>query len=340
VRLLVTGGAGFIGSNFVRYALDRWPEARVTVLDKLTYAGNLENLRAVRDNPRFRITQGDICDVEAVRGAMAGCTDVVNFAAETHVDRSILDPDAFMRTNVLGTRTLLEVARGVGVERFLQVSTDEAYGDIEPPHRATEDDPLRPRSPYAASKAAGDLMAGAYFVTYGLPTLVTRGANTYGPHQYPEKLLPLFITNALDGLPLPLYGDGMQMRDWLAVEDHCSGIALVLERGTPGRTYNLAAGSEQPNLEMVHAILDRLGADRALIRRVPDRPGHDVRYALSADRASALGWGPAVPLHEGLARTVDWYRANRDWWEPIKRSAPFQTYYDAQYARRLAESRP
>jgi len=241
MRLLVAGGAGFIGSNFVRHALHRWPDARVVVLDKLTYAGNLQNLAPVRDNPRFSFLQGDICDAEAVRGAMSGCTHTVNFAAETHVDRSLLEGGAFVRTDVEGTRVLLEAAREVGLERYLQVSTDEVYGHIEAPRRSREEDPLRPSSPYSASKAGGDLIVGAYHVTYGLPTLITRGANTYGPYQYPEKLIPLFVTNSLDGLPLPMYGDGMQLRDWLYVGDHCSGIATVLERGEPGHEASYAA---------------------------------------------------------------------------------------------------
>jgi dTDP-glucose 4,6-dehydratase len=337
MRLLVAGGAGFIGSSFVRHALRRWPECEVIVLDKLTYAGNLANLAAVEDDPRLRFVQGDICSDEAVRQAMSGCTQAVNFAAETHVDRSILDPDAFIRTNVLGTRVLLEAAKDLGVERYLQVSTDEVYGDVPAPGRSREEDPVRPRSPYAASKAGGDLMVGAYHVTYGLPTLITRGANTYGPYQYPEKLLPLFVTNALDGLPLPVYGDGLQVRDWLYVEDHCTGIATVLERGQPGEVYNLAAGNERTNQTVIDRLVELVGCDRALIRHVPDRPGHDRRYALQTDKARALGWEPRVSFEDGLERTVRWYREHRAWWEPIK-SGSFREYYERQYARRLAES--
>lgn len=339
MRLLIAGGAGFIGSNFVRYALDRWPDCSVVVLDKLTYAGNLQNVADVQDNPRFGLIQGDICSPETVETAMEGCTHVVNFAAETHVDRSILDPDAFLHTNVLGTRVLLESARKLGVKRYLQVSTDEVYGEIELPDRAAEDDPVRPRSPYAASKAAGDLMTGAYHITYDLPTLVTRGANTYGPYQYPEKILPLFVTNAFESQPLPVYGDGLQMRDWLFVDDHCAGIATVLERGSVGEVYNLGAGHERPNLEVVEGIVRLLGVDRSLIRHVPDRPGHDRRYALHIDKARALGWEPHVAFEDGLERTVRWYREHRDWWEPIK-AGSFRDYYERQYARRLAESRP
>ncbi len=337
MRLLVAGGAGFIGSNFVRYALQCWPECRVTVLDKLTYAGNLANLDLVRDDPRLTFVQGDICSTETVRSAMAGCTHVINFAAETHVDRSIMDPDAFIWTNVVGTRVLLEAARDLEVERYLQVSTDEVYGDVVAPRRSSEDDPVRPRSPYAASKASGDLMVGAYHVTYGLPALITRGANTYGPYQYPEKLLPLFITNALDGLPLPVYGDGLQVRDWLFVEDHCAAIATVLERGQPGEIYNVAAENERPNREVIDHLVELIGCDRSLIRHVPDRPGHDRRYALQIDKMKALGWRPRVSFEEGLERTVRWYQENRAWWEPIK-AGSFREYYERQYAQRLAES--
>lgn len=338
MRLLVTGGAGFIGSNFVRHALSRWPEAEVVVLDKLTYAGNLENLAGVRDHSRFHFQRGDICDRDAVREAMAGCTHVTNFAAETHVDRSILDPDAFVRTDVEGTRVLLEAARDAGVERYLQVSTDEVYGDIEPPERAGEEHPLRPRSPYSASKAGGDLMVGAYHTTFGVPTLITRGSNTYGPYQYPEKLIPLFVTNALDGLPLPIYGDGMQMRDWLHVSDHCAGIATVLEGGRPGETYNLGVGNERPNRDVIDRIVRLTGCDRGLLRTVPDRPGHDRRYALDTAKARSLGWSPRIVFDDGLAETVAWYRTNRSWWEPIK-DGSYHAYYEAQYAGRLAQSR-
>lgn len=335
MKLLVTGGAGFIGSHFTRTAFSRWPEARVTVLDALTYAGNPQNLAPVWDDERFDFVKGDICDLEVVRQAMDGCTHVVNFAAETHVDRSILDPGAFVRTDVEGTRVLLEAARDLGVQRYLQVSTDEVYGDIEPPLRAREDDPLRPRSPYSASKAGGDLMVGAYHTTYGVPTLITRGSNTYGPYQYPEKLIPLFVTNALDGLPLPVYGDGMQMRDWLHVDDHCAGIATVLMNGEVGQVYNLGVGNERPNLEVIERILADTGAERALLRMVPDRPGHDRRYALDITKTRSLGWEPRIPFDAGLADTVAWYRERRDWWEPLK-DGQYAAYYAAQYERRLA----
>ncbi|HZS93182.1 MAG TPA: dTDP-glucose 4,6-dehydratase [Chloroflexota bacterium] len=334
----MTGGAGFIGSNFVRHALKHWPEAEIVVLDKLTYAGNLANLTDVRDHPRFQFMHGDICDRDTVREAMTGCTHVTNFAAETHVDRSILDPGAFVRTDVEGTRVLLEAALDLGIARYLQVSTDEVYGDIEPPARAGEEDPLRPRSPYLASKAGGDLMVGAYHATFGVPTLITRGSNTYGPYQYLEKLIPLFVTNALEGKPLPIYGDGMQMRDWLHVSDHCAGIAAVLESGRPGEIYNLGVGSERPNREVIDRIVALTGCDASLLRTVPDRPGHDRRYALDTEKARSLGWSPRIPFDEGLAETVAWYRDNREWWEPIK-DGSYRAYYEAQYAVRLAQSR-
>ncbi len=334
MNLLVTGGAGFIGSNFVRRSLEHRSDCRITVLDKLTYAGNLANLASVWENPRLRFVRGDICDPEAVREAMAGCSQVVNFAAETHVDRSILDPTAFLRTDVEGTRVLLEAARDLGVQRYLQVSTDEVYGHVEPPRRSREEDPLHPRSPYSASKAGGDLMVGAYHATYGVPTLVTRGSNTYGPFQYPEKLIPLFVTNALEGQPLPMYGDGMQRRDWLHVDDHCSGIAAVLERGTPGETYNIGVGAERPNREVIDRVIALTGADPALLRSVSDRPGHDRRYALDIAKTRALGWEPRVPFLEGLAETIAWYRGHRDWWGPIK-NGDFQAYYRTQYEERL-----
>jgi dTDP-glucose 4,6-dehydratase len=338
MKLLVSGGAGFIGSNFVRYALDRWPDASVVVLDKLTYAGNLENLADVRDDPRFSLVHGDICSPDTVQRAMSGCTHVTNFAAETHVDRSILEAGAFVQTDVEGTRVLLEAAREVGLERYLQVSTDEVYGDVEAPHRSREDDPLLPRSPYSASKAGGDLMVRAYHATFGVPTLITRGSNTYGPYQYPEKLISLFITNALNGLPLPMYGDGLQLRDYLYVEDHCAGIATVLERGEVGEIYNVGVGTERPNREVIDTIVSQTSCDPALVRSVPDRPGHDRRYALELSKTFALGWSPQVDFARGMQITVDWYTNHRDWWEPIKDGTGFREYYRTQYEDRLAHS--
>lgn len=335
MNLLIPGGAGFIGSSFVRYALNRWPTCRVMVLDKLTYAGNMANLAEVADDPRFRFVRGDICEPETVRAAMAGCSHVVNFAAETHVDRSILDARDFLRTDVEGTQELLEAARAYGVERYLQVSTDEVYGDMEYPQRTNEEAHLAPRSPYSASKAAGDLMVGAYHITFGVSTLITRGSNTYGPYQYPEKLIPLFVTNAIRGLPLPVYGDGMQMRDWLYVEDHCAAIATVLERGTPGQIYNIGQGSERPNLEITQEIIRFTGCDPALIRHVLDRPGHDRRYALDTSKIRALGWAPTWTLDTGLEPTVRWYQDHRAWWEPLL-DETYREYYRQQYEGRLA----
>lgn len=337
MRLLVTGGAGFVGSAFVRLALHRWPEASLVVLDKLTYAGNPANLDSVRSEPRFRFIQGDIAETGDVAQAIEGITHVLNFAAETHVDRSILDAAPFVRTHIEGTRVLLEAARSVGVERFLQVSTDEVYGPIEPPHRTDEAAPLRPRSPYAATKAGGDLLVSAYHATHGLPTLITRGANTYGPRQYPEKLVSLLTTNALDGLPMPVYGDGRQMRDWIHVHDHAAAVAAALERGTPGQTYNIAAEQERLNVEVVKRIVALTGAAPSLVRHVADRPGHDRRYALDATKMRALGWKPEVSLEEGLRETVRWYAENRAWWEPLK-DAEYETYYQAQYRDRLRQA--
>jgi dTDP-glucose 4,6-dehydratase len=334
MKLLIAGGAGFIGSQFVRLAAQRWPRSSIVVLDKLTYAGNLANLTSVRGDPRFRFIQGDIADPAAVQEAMEGCSHVLNFAAETHVDRSILDAGAFVRTDVEGTRVLLDAARAEGVDRYLQVSTDEVYGDVEPPQRTDEQAPLRPRSPYAASKAGGDLLVGAYHATYSLPTLITRGANTYGRHQYPEKLVPLFITNALDGLPLPVYGDGRQQRDWLYVEDHCRGIVAVLERGVPGEIYNIGVERERPNLEVIELILEETGCNRSLLRYVPDRPGHDRRYALDTRKLRTLGWEPRMPFQPGIRETVHWYREHRSWWEPLK-DGSYREYYRRQYGGRL-----
>jgi dTDP-glucose 4,6-dehydratase len=335
MKLLVTGGAGFIGSHFVRHSLERWPGCSVTVLDKLTYAGNVSNLAAVWENPRFRFFKGDVCSPEDVEGAIRDQTHVINFAAETHVDRSILDSGEFARTDVEGARVLLEGSRRHSVTRFLQVGTDEVYGDIEPPARANEDTPLRPRSPYSATKAAADLLVGAYVATYGVPAIVTRGSNTYGPNQHPEKLIPLFVTNAMLGLPLPIYGDGEQVREWLHVRDHCSGIATVLERGDPGEIYNLGPGEGRPNRQIIDSIVSLTECDPSLKRHVPDRPGHDRRYALDSARAGRLGWRPEVSFETGLEATVRWYRENRDWWTSA-RSGRFSRYYEEQYAERLS----
>ncbi|HEU0337618.1 MAG TPA: dTDP-glucose 4,6-dehydratase [Gaiellaceae bacterium] len=328
MRVLVTGGAGFIGSHFVKRLVAAGDE--VVVLDKFTYAGNRANLAGVD----AEVVEGDIADQEAVARAGEGCEAVVNFAAETHVDRSILTPKDFIHTDVVGTQTLLEWARATGA-RHVQVSTDEVYGDLEGGGRSGEDDPLRPSSPYSAAKAGGDLQVLAYVRTYGVNASITRGANTFGPNQYPEKLVPLFVTNALDGLPLPVYGDGKQVREWLHAEDHCAAVELVLRRGAAGEVYNVG-GEEFENIEVTHRILELTGGDETLIRHVEDRAGHDRRYALDDAKLRALGWAPQHSFGElGLRETVAWYQDNRAWWEPIK-SGEYRAYYERQYADRLA----
>jgi len=329
MRIVVTGGAGFIGSNFVRHLLRAHEDVEVVNLDKLTYAGNLENLRDVESDPRYTFVRGDICDAGVVRSALAGADAVVNFAAETHVDRSISDPQDFIRTDVLGTHTLLEAVRELSVDRYLQVSTDEVYGSIE---RGSfrEDSVLAPSSPYSASKAGADLLVLAYHGTFATPVLITRSSNNYGPYQYPEKIVPLFVTNALDDEPLPVYGDGRNVRDWLYVEDNCAAIDLVLHKGEPGHVYNVGGGNEVENLDLTRRILDLLGKDHSLVRYVPDRPGHDRRYSVDCAKLQALGWAPRTPFADGLATTVAWYRDHRTWWEPIK-SGEFRRYYEQQY---------
>ena len=333
-HLLVTGGAGFIGSNFVRQVLARDAALRVTVLDKLTYAGNLANLADLADNPRYAFVRGDIGDPAIVDRLAAEADAIVNFAAESHVDRSIDTPDAFIQTDVHGTFVLLEAARRHEHARYLQVSTDEVYGNV-PAGSSLEDDPLRPRSPYSASKAAGDLLVLAYHATYGLPTLITRASNNFGPYQYPEKIIPLFVTNAIDDEPLPLYGDGQQVRDWLFVADHCEAIAAVLEHGEPGEVYNVGGGNELTNLELTQAILGLLDKPASLIRRVEDRPGHDRRYSVDSSKLRALGWKPVQSFEADLAATVAWYRDRQDWWRPLK-SGEYLDYYRRQYGERLA----
>ena len=350
-RLLVTGGAGFIGSCFVRDRLARRDGTRVTVLDKLTYAGNLANLAPVQADAeqaaRFDFVRGDIADPEAVTPLVAEADAVVNFAAESHVDRSILEPVDFLRTDVLGVHVLLEACRHEQerartgerevAPRLLQVSTDEVYGSIDE-GESRESDRLDPRSPYSAAKAAGELLVHSYCVTYGLDALVTRGSNTYGPYHYPEKLIPLFVTNAIDDQPLPLYGDGLQRRDWLHVADHAGAIDYVLERGAGGEIYNIPAGNERANREIVAALLAHLGKPWSLVRSVADRPGHDRRYAMNGDKLAALGWRHRVPFEEGLVATIDWFVANEAWWRPIK-SGEWRDYYRRQYEARLAGSR-
>jgi dTDP-glucose 4,6-dehydratase len=338
-NLLVTGGAGFIGSNFVRYMLDSYPDYNLVVFDKLTYAGNLDNLRELVGRPRYFFTQGDICDAAAVRDAVQThrIDTIVNFAAETHVDRSILDADAFLQTNVFGTFILLQVAKELGLERFHQISTDEVYGWVDKP--ASETDPLIPRSPYAAAKASGDLMVNAYYVTHGVPTTITRASNTVGPYQYPEKVVPLFITNALENQPLPLYGDGLQVRDWLYVSDHCEAVDLVLHQGQPGEVYNVGGDNERPNVEVVKLILDTLDKPPELVRRVLDRSGHDRRYALDLAKIRALGWQPRHSFEQALTETIHWYADNEWWWKKIK-SGEYRDYYEKQYGERLRTSQP
>jgi dTDP-glucose 4,6-dehydratase len=328
MRVLVTGGAGFIGSHFVKRLVAAGDE--VVVLDKLTYSGNLANL----DGVEHAFVHGDIADPIALAGAGEGCAAVVNFAAESHVDRSILAAGDFVRTDVLGTQVLLEWAR-TGGARFVQVSTDEVYGDVPEGRSAKEDDPLQPSSPYSASKAGGDLLLLAYVRTYGIDAVITRGANTYGPFQYPEKLIPLFVTNALDGEPLPVYGDGRQRREWVHAEDHCAAIEVVLREGEPGSIYNVG-GDERENLEITELILELAGADPGLVRHVEDRPGHDRRYSVDSSRIEKLGWKRAISFETGLVETIAWYRARRDWWEPIK-SGEYAVYYREQYASRLGQ---
>jgi dTDP-glucose 4,6-dehydratase len=340
-RLLVTGGAGFIGSCFVRDVLARRDGTRITVLDKLTYAGNEANLGPVRADAeqaaRLRFVRGDIADAAAV-GPLVGDADaVVNFAAESHVDRSILDPEAFLLTGVIGVHVLLEAVRAQGRPiRFLQVSTDEVYGSVEKGH-SRESDALAPRSPYAAAKAAGEQLARSWFVTYGTDVVVTRGSNTYGPYHHPEKLIPLFVTNAIDDQALPLYGDGQQRRDWLHVSDHAGAIEHVLRHGVAGETYNIPGEVELPNADVVRLLLKRLDKPWSLVRRVEDRPGHDRRYAMDGSKLRALGWRNRVPFEEGLAATVDWFRANEAWWRAVK-TGDWDSYYDRQYGARLAGS--
>jgi dTDP-glucose 4,6-dehydratase len=331
VRLLVCGGAGFIGSTFVRDRV-RGHGDEVVVLDKLTYAGREENLAQVRDDPRLTFLRGAIEDGAAVAEAIAGCDAVVNVAAETHVDRSISDPDAFLVTNVHGTHVLLEAARERGL-RYVQVSTDEVYGSIEE-GSFTERSPLAPSSPYSASKAGADLLVVSYFHTYGLETVICRGSNNYGPYQYPEKLIPLMVLNALAGDHLPVYGDGLNVRNWIYVEDFARAIGHVLTHGAPGEAYNAGGPDEAPNLEVVRRILALCGRDESLIEFVTDRPGHDRRYSLSSDKVRGLGWAPKTHFEEGLERTVAWYRDNAWWWEPI-RSGEYRAYYEQHYGRSL-----
>jgi len=337
MRILVTGAAGFIGSAYVRHVLHEHAADRVLGLDLLTYAGNMANLAEVRDDPRFGFVQGDIADAGLVGQVATDVDAIVNFAAETHVDRSLLDPEAFAKANVIGVMTLLEAARTNGL-RMLQVSTDEVYGHVPSGDAANEHYPLRPRSPYSAAKAGGELMCQAFGTSYETDVVITRGANTIGPRQYPEKLVPLFVTNALQDLSLPVYGDGRQVRNWMHVEDHAAAVDLVLRHGASGEAYNVGADNERENLDVIHAILERLDKPRSLIRHVADRPGHDRRYGLDTTRLrEELGWAPHRDWLQTLNDTVDWYVANPDWWQSIREHDPrFQDYYERQYGQRLA----
>ena len=334
MKVLVTGGAGFIGSNFIRYVLGLNQGYSLVNFDSLTYAGNLENLASIADNPGYAFFKDDICDAAAVEAAMAGCEAVVHFAAESHVDRSIYEPAPVIQTNITGTFILLQVARKLQVRRFLHVSTDEVYGDMPPGAFADENTPLAPSSPYSASKASSDLLVRSYVRTFGFPALITRSSNNYGPYQFPEKFLPLMITNALDGKPLPIYGDGKQQRDWLHVEDNCRGVLAVLDRGRIGEVYNIGGLDIEENLTIARRLLQMVGKPESLLSYVKDRPGHDRRYALNCKKMEReLGWKPAIPLNDGLRRTIDWYKLNTKWIDGI-RGGEYRAYYEKYYEHR------
>ena len=337
-NILVTGGAGFIGSAFVRYMVNKYPDYNIVVYDKLTYAGNLNNLAPVDDEDNYTFIREDIANRDSVRKALQdnNIDTVVNFAAESHVDRSILAPDAFIHTDVVGAYIMLDESLKHGVERFCQVSTDEVYGDVETGF-STENDNFLPNSPYAASKAGGELMVRAYHVTHGMNTVITRGSNTFGPYQYPEKLLPLFITEAMDDKPLPLYGDGMQVRDWLYVDDHVTGIDVALHKGEAGEAYNVAGENQQHNIDVVNRMLALLGKPQSLIKHVPDREGHDRRYAMNCEKLRALGWERQHTFDSALEATVKWYQENAWWWREIK-TGDYLEFYKRQYADRLAST--
>jgi dTDP-glucose 4,6-dehydratase len=335
--LLVTGGCGFIGSNFIRHILGAEPGVSVVNLDALTYAGNLGNLADLAQGPRYRFVRGDITEAQAVRAAMRGSQGVIHFAAESHVDRSIQDSGPFVRTNVLGTQVLLDAARAEKVERFVHVSTDEVYGSLGPTGAFTEQTPLAPNSPYAASKTGSDLLVRSYVHTFGLPAIITRCSNNYGPYQFPEKVLPLFITNLLRDEPVPVYGDGQQVRDWIHVRDHCAAIERVWRSGRPGEVYNIGGRSERANLDLTYLLLDLLGKPRTLIRHVTDRIGHDRRYAIDCSKIEReLGWRPQIRLEDGLRETIRWYQENPDWVAQV-RSGEYLRYYERQYGQRVPE---
>jgi dTDP-glucose 4,6-dehydratase len=335
VKVLVTGGAGFIGSNFVRHALAAHPDWQVTTLDKLTYAGRLENLETVRDDPRHRFVKGDVADAAVAAPLVKDADVVVHFAAETHVDRSIKNAGEFITTDVYGTFVLLEAAReNAALKRFVQISTDEVYGSV-PEGSSKETDELRPRNPYSASKAGADRLAYSYWATYNVPVVITRASNNYGPNQFPEKIIPLFITNLLDDIPVPLYGDGQNERDWLHVDDHCRGVDLLIDKGEPGEVYNIGGGNQVKNVDLTHRILELVGKPASLITPVADRPGHDRRYSLDTTKLESLGWQPRERFEGGLAKTVQWYRDNERWWRPIKDHDPeYRKYYQGQYGKR------
>jgi dTDP-glucose 4,6-dehydratase len=335
VNVLVTGGAGFIGSNFVRHALAAHQDWRVTTLDKLTYAGRLENLESVKDHPRHRFVKGDVTDAAVAAPLVAESEIVVHFAAETHVDRSIANAGAFITTDVYGTFVLLEAARqNTTLRRFVQISTDEVYGSV-PEGSSRETDELRPRNPYSASKAGADRLAYSYWATYNVPVVITRASNNYGRNQFPEKVIPLFITNLIDDIPVPLYGDGQNERDWLHVDDHCRGVDLLIDRGVSGEVYNIGGGNQVKNVDLTHRILELVGKPVSLITPVADRQGHDRRYSLDTSKLASLGWTPRAAFEQGLAETVAWYRENERWWRPIKDEDPaFRTYYQGQYGHR------
>lgn len=334
MKILVTGGAGFIGSNFIKYILSHYPHYKIVNLDKLTYAGNLDNLSDIKDNPNYQFIKGDICDQKLVERIVEDKINaMINFAAETHVDRSIYDPKIFVETNVLGTGVLLESALKFKIDRFIQISTDEVYGSLGKEGTFSESSPLLPNSPYSASKASADLLVRSYFQTFGLPVIITRCTNNYGPYQFPEKLIPLFITNALTGQELPLYGDGLYIRDWLYVEDHCKALDLVLHQGKIGEIYNISGSYEKTNLEITELILEKLNQPKSLIKHVKDRPAHDRRYALDSSKLrNELGWTPDISFEEGIAKTVEWYIANQKWWQKIK-TGEYLEYYQKHYGK-------
>ncbi len=333
MKVLVTGGAGFIGSNFIHYLLEQHPGYQVINLDKLTYAGNLENLDSIKSNPNYVFIRGDICDEKIVaKICEKGVDAIINFAAETHVDRSILEPDAFIRTDIFGTHTLLEAVNKYKVKKYIQISTDEVYGSIG--HGSfKENSPLNPSSPYSASKAGADLLVMAYHKTFETPVMITRCSNNYGPYQYPEKLIPLFITNAMENKELPVYGKGENIRDWIYVEDHCSAIDLVLHKGEIGEIYNVGANQEKNNLEVTETILKALDKPKSLIKFVKDRPGHDLRYSIDSSKLQEIGWRPKYSFEEGMKLTVEWYVKNTEWWQKIK-SGEYLKYYQKQYSKR------